>query len=347
MQSVPLPSPDTLVTTFPLGSSQAAQIAQYRTTAANILTQEDPRLALIVGPCSVHSSFGICAYAEKLTQLQEQLPHLFIVLRVYIEKARTCTGWKGLLYDSDLTGQTNLTKGLFAAREVLCKLTEYSIPLAMEFVDPIGAEYFSDLITWGFIGARTSASQVHRQLAASLHFPIGIKNTLDNDMEIAIEGVASARSLHERLYPAPNGQIASQICSGNPLTHIVLRGGKHGPNYQLPNIEQAHHKQLSHELYTPIMVDCSHGNSQKDPQRQIPILQDVLSNTPPNLLLGCMLESYLRGGSQPFDPPQITPYQSVTDPCLSWDETEQLLLWTEEYWSQKAIRAPSTESITV
>jgi 3-deoxy-7-phosphoheptulonate synthase len=250
-------------------------------------------------------------------------------MRVYVEKARTSLGWKGLIYDPCLTGQDDLLQGLSQARELLIALNDLGIGCATEFVDPLVAPYISDLISWGFIGARTSSSQPHRQLASHLPMPVGFKNSLDGNISIALHGIKAASHPHTFLFPNDQGTLQALSSSGNPYTHLVLRGSVKEANHSLSHLEQVYTLLHQEGLATKIMIDCSHGNAQGDFNRQQEVFHDVLKlrRQGHDALVGIMLESYLHPGKQEISipSPSLAYGVSITDPCLSWETTAELI----------------------
>lgn len=260
-------------------------------------------------------------------------------MRTYIEKPRTTLGWKGFLYQPNLYEQPDIEQGLFLTRKLFLELTDLSIPLAMEFVDPASAYYFDDLITWGAIGARTSSSQIHRQIASYLPFPIGFKNTIDGNIDIPIQGMIAASSSQSFFGISQEGQLSSLTSTGNPWTHLILRGSEDTTNYDPFSVKNAFEKEISYGISTPILIDCSHGNSKKSILKQKEIFLEILEqnldrDTP---LLGMMLESFLKEGHQEMSSSiPLDMHLSITDPCLGWETTEELILWAHESLSTKS-----------
>lgn len=323
------PTVATLKHLFPLSREGEQCIRRARQVCGDILSGKDPRFAVVVGPCSIHNLQEALEYASLLKQISPHVQDsLFLIMRVYVEKARTSLGWKGLIYDPLLNGQEDLARGVIEARKLLVALAERGIACATEFVDPLIAPYISDLISWGFIGARTSASQPHRQLASCLPMPIGFKNSLDGNIATALHGIKAASHPHTFLFPDDSGTVQPLSSAGNPHTHLVLRGSLDGPNHTDLNrvyalLEQEH-------LKSKIMVDCSHGNAQGDFNQQQQVFYEVLKyrRSGHEGLIGVMLESYLLEGKQEaLNPCRALSYGvSITDPCVSWAKTEELLL---------------------
>jgi 3-deoxy-7-phosphoheptulonate synthase len=326
----PFITPRELHQKYPASIEQQAFIADMRQEIRGILNGKDSRLLLIVGPCSIHDLEGAEEYAKKLKSLKNQVADSFLVImRTYFEKPRTALGWKGLIHDPLLDGSHQMELGLSLSREFLLKLAELKIGAACEFLDPAAAIYNGDLISWGCIGARTSSSQVHRQIASDLAMPIAFKNSTDGSVENAVNGCLAATYPHAYLGLSESGALKIHHSKGNPDAHIVLRGGESKPNYDPQSVRQAlqalHRAGLSQRL----LIDCSHDNSSKKYELQPKVfeeaLEQALRETP---IAGIMLESYLQGGSQPLRGPleQLRFGISVTDPCLSWEETESLVL---------------------
>lgn len=324
----PLTSPAVLAEEFPLVDEAVKFVADQRGSVERILTGEDPRLLVVVGPCSIHDLQSARVYAEKLKPLADELsPRLLVLMRVYFEKPRTILGWKGLINDPDLDGSYRINRGLRLARQLLCEITSLELGAATEFLDTTIGQYYADLVSWAAIGARTTESQIHRELASGLSMPVGFKNRTDGDIQVAIEAILSARGRH--LFPSLTSHGAPAIfeTTGNPFCHLVLRGGKEtGPNYSQPHIKQS--KALLEKVGLPkfLMVDCSHGNSEKNPQRQCDVAFDVAAQRRNGEAAICsiMLESNLLPGRQEISS-NLTFGQSITDPCLGFDETSELL----------------------
>ena len=323
-----LSSPAEIERQFPLTPKIAAFVGKSREKGAKILRKEDPRLALLLGPCSIHDEGEALEYGEKVKQLQDKVDQRFLlIMRVFVEKPRTRLGWKGLLYDPYLDGSNDLEEGVRRSRKLLLDLNELGVPCSTEFLEPLAAPYLADLITWGLIGARTSASQPHRQLASGLPFPIGFKNGIHGELDTPISGILAARMPHAHFSIDREGKIAAVQTTGNPLAHLVLRGSNLGPNCDAPSIDTALRLLREHHLVEKLMVDCSHGNSGKDFHRQRWAFETVLKQHNPSIR-GLMLESNLLAGHQPLteELSQLHYGVSITDPCLSWKETEELVL---------------------
>lgn len=326
-----LPTPKELKSNFPLSSRNAEFIRASRQTAKNIVTRKDPRQVIIVGPCSIHDTNQGLDYAKQFKELAEKIaPSCFLIMRAYIEKPRTLSGWKGLVYDPDLDESHDLEEGLFQARKFFVDLTEMEIPIATEFLSPIVSTYVDDLVSWGFIGARTSSSQIHRELASLFPFPIGFKNSLDGNVEAAISGVMTASNPHTFFHINDQGRLCKVKSSGNPYGHVVHRGSLFASNYDEKSILKTMKNLQQLGMPPRILVDCSHGNSQKDYEKQKEVFYSVLNQIESgnSHILGMMLESHLKAGSQPLtqDLTALEEGISITDPCMDFSETEELLL---------------------
>lgn len=329
MTITPLPSPCEIKKLLPVPDRTAMFIENARKAASGIVIGKDPRKALIIGPCSIHERTSAFEYAKRLRELSQKVEHTcFLVMRVYVEKPRTSKGWKGLLYDPHLNGSHDIQTGLLWTRELLLSLSEMQIPCATEFVDPLAGLYFDDLVSWGFIGARTSASQPHRQFASSLNMPIGFKNSTDGSLESAIHGVQSAREPHACIHIDPHGKLCAIHTKGNPYSHIVLRGANEFTNYDPTSVQEALEKLNKAGLPERLLIDCSHGNCQKKWDKQqdafLAVLEQIERGN--DKILGLMLESHIESGSQRLEDPSLLKYAvSITDPCLDWKATEDLV----------------------
>lgn len=326
-RSLPLPSPGAMRERLPVDARLAAQIQAHRQTVRDILNGTDDRLLVITGPCSLHDPKAALEYGHRLSELSRQLDDkLFLVMRAYVEKPRTTVGWKGMLYDPHLDGSNDIATGLNVSRHLLLDLARLGLPLATELLHPMAADYLGDLLSWAAIGARTTESQIHREMVSGLPIPVGFKNGTDGSIDVASDAMGAAEHPHTHLGIDDNGHSALLQTAGNPDTHLVLRGGHHGPNYDADSIRQAvgalHAKGRNHRL----IVDCSHANSGKDPLRQPEVLHDLLQQraSGENPIAGVMLESHLQDGKQPLQKP-LQYGLSITDGCLGWDRTEQLL----------------------
>ena len=344
----PLPSPREYQERWPITDSITQTVAQGREAIADILSGRDDRLLIIAGPCSIHDTQAGLEYAGRLKELADRFQdRLLIAMRVYFEKPRTTVGWKGLVYDPYLRGSIDMSEGLHMAREFLLKVSEMGLLATTEFLDPIIPQYLADLISWAAIGARTSESQTHRQMASGLSMPVGFKNGTGNSIQLAVDAVVSAQASHGFLGVDSEGQAAVVITKGNPDCHVVLRGGSRGPNYNADSIAEAvaliHHAGLR----TQLVVDCSHGNSDKDYTKQSIAFRSAVEqrlNGNPNIA-GLMLESHLIEGGQKLDESDPSKLQygiSITDTCIGWEETVGLLTDTYDSMSGSKTTAQST-----
>ena len=317
----PLVSPAILMEELPLGATSAAMISSTRTAIENIFNGSDDRLLVVVGPCSIHDPGAAIEYAKKLQQIVSQFEgELLLVMRVYFEKPRTTVGWKGLINDPDLDGSFNINQGLKTARKLLLDIAELGVPAGCEFLDTISPQFFADLVSWGAIGARTTESQIHRELASGLSMPVGFKNGTNGSMQIAIDAIGAASHPHHFLSVTKQGISAIITTSGNKDCHIILRGSNTGPNYD-PASQQAATAMLEKNHLPPrLMVDCSHGNSNKDFNRQPVVVEDLAQQIAAGntALCGVMIESNLFEGNQK-EP--LVYGVSITDACISWDTT--------------------------
>jgi len=304
----------------------------------NILAAKSNKMLAVIGPCSVHDAEAALEYAEKLASLSAKMKNIYIVMRVYFEKPRTSLGWKGLIVDPDMNGKFHISEGLVKARKLLLDINKMGLSAASEVLDPIIPQYISDLISWAAIGARTTESQTHRELSSGLSMPIGFKNGTDGQIDSAINGIISSRSSHSFMGINQKGQISIFNSMGNPSSHLILRGGKAGPNYYEDVLEDAAGIMKSKKLNPAIIVDCSHANSKKDFKKQSRVLRSVINQRLRGIecLKGFMLESNLVEGRQEIQFPvsKMIYGQSVTDSCIGWDDTEELLFWADENLNQ-------------
>jgi 3-deoxy-7-phosphoheptulonate synthase len=326
----PLISPALLHHELPITETAATLVSQTRDRIRNILRNEDHRLLVIVGPCSVHDVEAALDYGRQLATLRQEFAEdLEIVMRVYFEKPRTSVGWKGLINDPHLDDSYDINKGLHLARKLLLDLAEMGLPAATELLDPITPQYIADIISWTAIGARTTESQTHREMASGLSMPIGFKNNTDGSLQAAINAMLSASQPHHFLGINLHGLASIVATTGNPDTHLVLRGGKSGPNYDAKHINWAANELLRLNLNTRVMVDCSHANSLKDYNRQVQVLDAIAQQLHEGQrhLLGVMIESHLVAGNQsiPSDLSKLVYGQSVTDACVDIKTTATML----------------------
>lgn len=325
---------DSLVTPAELAQRYAvsATVAEHVTTSRKriekILNGDDRRLLVIVGPCSIHDLDAAMDYAQRLKGLRDKhQSRLEIVMRTYFEKPRTVVGWKGLISDPDLNGSYRVNHGIQLARKLLLQVNELGVPTATEFLDMVTGQFIADLISWGAIGARTTESQIHREMASALSCPVGFKNGTDGNTRIAVDAIRAARASHMFLSPDKNGQMTIYQTSGNPYGHIIMRGGKQ-PNYHPQDIAEACDTLREFDLPEQLVVDFSHGNCQKQHRRQLDVCDEVCQQirNGSSAIAGVMAESFLREGTQKVVVGQPVTYgQSITDPCLSWEDTEVLL----------------------
>ena len=315
-----------LLDEFPISDHAAKLVSETRVSIANCINGIDDRVVVLVGPCSVHDYNSAVEYADNLASIVDKYQgELLIIMRVYFEKPRTTVGWKGFINDPDLDGSFRINKGLKEARKLLLDILSKGIPCGTEYLDVISPQYISDLISWGAIGARTTESQTHRELASGLSCPIGFKNGTHGNIQIAVDAIKSARSKHHFLGVTKNGTSAIVSTKGNANTHIILRGGSDGPNYSKENIDYALDCQKKSNLDAGIMVDCSHGNSEKNYMKQ-PIVAASVSEliaSGESHIFGIMVESHLKEGNQKITE-NMTYGQSVTDACISWSMTEEV-----------------------
>ncbi|WP_229359072.1 3-deoxy-7-phosphoheptulonate synthase [Halomonas salipaludis] len=324
----PLPTPQALRQQLPLSAELRQRVAAQREAVKAILDGRDQRLLVVVGPCSIHDPQAAREYAENLSVLARQVEDkLLLVMRVYVEKPRTTVGWKGLAYDPHLDGSDDMAFGLAASRALMRDVVALGLPVATELLQPMVAGYLDDLLAWTAIGARTTESQVHRELASGLAAAVGFKNATDGGIQVAIDAIQAAA--HGHRYPglSASGQPILRHTPGNPHTHVVLRGGHGEPNYQVEHVAATRRALEAADLVPRLMVDCSHANSRKDHRRQSEVLLDVLDQrlAGETALCGVMLESQLFEGRQPLKPGAMRRGVSVTDACIGWETTEHLL----------------------
>ena len=323
-----LTSPEALIEKIPVSEAAGNTVSSARRAIHNILAGEDDRLLVIVGPCSIHDVDAAREYAEGLAALRAQLEeNLFIVMRVYFEKPRTTVGWKGLINDPDLNNTFQINKGLGMARQLLLDLGDMGIPTGTEYLDLISPQYLADLISWGATGARTTESQTHRELASGLSCPVGFKNATDGSIQIAIDAIGSASKPHHFLSVTKAGNSAIFKTAGNEDCHIILRGGTH-PNYDMFSVQDASEMLGNAGLPARIMIDASHANSRKIPARQVDVAGDIATQVArgSRSIFGIMLESHLVEGRQDVvEVVELTHGQSITDPCIGWEDTETVL----------------------
>ena len=328
-----LPPPEHLIRFFPIsGSPVEGLITQTRRSIHNIMAGQDDRLLVVIGPCSIHDPAAAMEYARRLkTQREKYAGTLEIVMRVYFEKPRTTVGWKGLINDPYLDESFRIDEGLRMARQLLIEINRLGLPAGSEFLDVISPQYLGDLIAWGAIGARTTESQVHRELASGLSAPIGFKNGTDGNIKIATDAIQAAAGGHHFLSVHKNGQVAIVQTNGNPDCHVILRGGK-APNYDAASVAAACADLAKAKLPTTLMVDCSHANSSKQHEKQLEVAKDIGSQVSrgSHSVFGVMVESHLQEGAQKFTPgkddsTKLEYGKSITDACLGWEQSLQAL----------------------
>jgi 3-deoxy-7-phosphoheptulonate synthase len=328
-----LPPPEHLIRFFPIAGTPVEKlISQTRKAIQNIVHGKDDRLLVVMGPCSIHDPAAALEYARRLKPLRDKYANtLEVVMRVYFEKPRTTVGWKGLINDPYLDESCRIEEGLRIARQLLIEINRAGLPAASEFLDVISPQYIGDLISWGAIGARTTESQVHRELASGLSAPIGFKNGTDGNIKIATDAIQAASRGHHFLSVHKNGQVAIVQTQGNKDCHVILRGGK-APNYDAASVAAACKELEAAKLPATLMVDCSHANSSKLHTRQIEVAKDIAAQMAggSHQVFGVMVESHLLDGAQKFtpgkdDPAKLNYGQSITDACISWDDSQNVL----------------------
>jgi 3-deoxy-7-phosphoheptulonate synthase len=323
-----LVSPAQLAEQIPLSKTTADFIIQSRKEIEAIISGEDKRLLVIIGPCSIHDTSAAIDYAKRLKKLRDKHHNeLLIVMRVYFEKPRTTVGWKGLISDPDLDKSFHVAKGLNLARQLLVDINEIGLPAGTEFLDMVTGQYISDLISWGAIGARTTESQVHRELASALSCPVGFKNGTDGNVKIALDAIKAASVPHVLYSPDKSGQMCIYRTHGNPFAHVILRGGK-VPNYSKADIQKTCEKLAQAALKQTIMIDCSHGNSFKDHNKQIDVARALAEQITQGeeSIFGVMIESFIEAGNQAVKADTPLVYgQSITDACIDLEVSEDIL----------------------
>src|SRR5256714_5656748 len=329
-QTVRLLTPRELKEQLPMSPAANRTVVAGREAVMRILEQKDPRLLVVAGPCSIHDVDSAREYGARLNELRKEVSgQMEVVMRVYFERPRTTVGWKGFINDPHLDNTYDIEAGLKKARRLLLDITAMGLPAATEFLDPIIPQYIADLIAWAAVGARTTESQTHREMASGLSMPIGFKNGTDGSLQIALDAMQSARTAHNFLGIDQDGITSIIRTTGNPAGHVVLRGGRSRPNYDAASIRETEVKLIQTGLPPVIMVDCSHANSGKEHARQEEVWRSVIEQRAAwaRSVIGVMLESYLKDGSQPFpkSPAQLRHGLSITDACLGWEATERLL----------------------
>ncbi|MDH3388432.1 MAG: 3-deoxy-7-phosphoheptulonate synthase [Gammaproteobacteria bacterium] len=322
-------TPESLMQELPLSEKAADTVTTARQQIYDVLDGKDDRLVVIIGPCSIHDTAAALEYADRLKKLSDELANdLIIIMRVYFEKPRTTVGWKGLINDPDLDGSFHINKGVRKARELLLDLAEKGVPAGHEYLDLISPQYISDLVSWGAIGARTTESQGHRELASGLSCPVGFKNGTDGGVQVAIDAMRAAQGTHHFISITLQGHSAIFTTAGNEYTHVILRGGSDRPNYDRVSVADVTEKLEASGLNPRLMIDCSHANSQKQFHKQVEVCRDIIHQikTGQDNIFGVMIESQLVEGRQDYrEGAELTYGQSITDACIGWDDSEILL----------------------
>lgn len=328
----PLYTPQKFMDMVPVKPEQIHTVFKSRNEIQNIINESSEKIIILVGPCSIHDVQACLEYANKLKKLSRKVDDkIMIVMRTYFEKPRTTTGWKGFINDPNLNDSFDVHEGLRKARGFLNQVLHIGLPTATEFLDPFMPQYYADLISWGAIGARTVESQTHRQLSSGLSMPVGFKNGTGGSIQIAIDAIIAAKNQHVFLGINEKGQASVVKTNGNPYGHLILRGGKAGPNYDEESVTSAAESLINNGLTPKLIIDCSHGNSNKDYKNQSKVFKSVIKQklNGQNAIFGLMLESHLNPGSQKIssNPNDLQYGVSVTDQCVGWDETEDLINW--------------------
>ncbi|WP_028647544.1 3-deoxy-7-phosphoheptulonate synthase [Nocardiopsis sp. CNT312] len=339
----PLIAPRDLIAELPLSAGQAALVSSSRAEVKRVIDGEDDRLLVVVGPCSVHDTASAMDYAHRLVELVPSVrDDLCVVMRVYFEKPRTTVGWKGLINDPALDDTYDVHRGLRTARKLLLDINALGLPAGTEFLDPITPQYIADAVTWGAIGARTTESQVHRQLSSGLSTPVGFKNGTDGDVQVAVDAVGAAAASHTFFGVDPAGSGSVVVTDGNPDCHVILRGGRKGPNFGAGPVNEALDVIAGAGLERRLMIDASHANSGKDHTRQPGVAAAIGAQIAEGQrgIVGVMLESFLVEGAQKLgDPAALTYGQSITDKCMGWETTERVLAELAESVQQRRKQA--------
>lgn len=328
--SEPLLTPAELKTAMPMSEAAVQTVVQTRNAIKKILLRKDPRMLLVVGPCSIHNKDLALDYAKRLQALSEEVGDKFlIIMRVYFEKPRTTVGWKGLINDPHLDGQTDIAHGLRLAREILNEIAHLGMGAATEFLDPFVPQYIADQVSWAAIGARTTESQTHREMSSGLSMPVGFKNNTDGNLHVAVNAMKSCKAMHSFLGITQEGQAAIIKTTGNKWSHVILRGGKGQPNYDPVSVREAIATLESAGVSPMVMIDCSHENSNKKPELQPVVLESVIEQRIDGTegIIGAMIESNIEAGNQKVgdDPASLQYGVSITDPCIDWPTTERII----------------------
>jgi len=339
-----LPAPHQLLKEIRRTESQSEFITRSRQEIHRIIFGDDRRFLLVIGPCSIHDAEAGIDYGRRLAALSEQVKdRICLVMRVYFEKPRTSLGWKGLIMDPDLDETANIDKGLRVARNFLRNIIDLGVPTATELLDPITPQYIADLVSWAAIGARTTESQTHRQMASGLSMPVGFKNGMDGTCQVAINAIKAAREVQTFLGINKEGQASAVTTAGNQNCHVVLRGGSSGPNYDADSVTKTATDLAKAGLEKAIMIDCSHGNSSKQPEKQVEVLGSIIEQIQSgnDSIIGAMMESNLGAGNQTFPAPFDTLEYgvSITDGCIDWKTTEAAVLKAYENLASRFAKA--------
>ena len=337
-----LSTPDEVRKELAVTDNSAKTIIGSRKIIENILDEKDDRIFVVVGPCSIHDPIAAIDYANKLKKISKEVSdNLFIIMRVYFEKPRTTIGWKGLINDPTLDGSFNINKGIRIGRKLLLDIVDLELPTGTEYLDLISPQYIADIISWGAIGARTTESQCHRELASGLSCPVGFKNGTDGNLQITFDAIKAASGAHHFLSVTKEGNSAIFSTSGNPYCHTILRGGTNKINYDVKSIEEVSARLEKANLPQQIIVDCSHANSMKDHKKQMVVINDLakqLSNGEKRIK-GLMIESNIVEGNQNINDPDLVYGKSVTDACIGWEDTEKALYILSEAIEKRKLNA--------
>ncbi len=330
----PLIAPAELKSQVQMSSASMETVVRAREVVEKIITKQDVRLLAIVGPCSIHDRDAALEYAGRLAALRREIDDsIFVVMRVYFEKPRTRLGWRGLILDPEMDGSYDIQEGLCRARSIMSDITAMGVPVGSELLDPIVPQYIDDLVSWAAIGARTTESQTHREMASGLSMPVGFKNGTDGSIETAVNALSSSLSPHSFIGIDQNGRTCVVNTTGNPVGHAILRGGRNGPNYHEEDVEEACERMAAAAIGPAVVIDCSHGNSRKDHTRQHKVLRSVVRQRIEgrNEIIGFMLESNIHPGRQEVgkEAGRLRYGVSITDACIGWEETADLLRWAD------------------
>ncbi|MBN2640113.1 MAG: 3-deoxy-7-phosphoheptulonate synthase [Victivallales bacterium] len=333
----PLSTPGEIKELYPASEELMQQVVDHRNQIKRILDRQEKKLMIITGPCSIHSEKSALEYGRRLLALQKKVgDKIFLIMRAYFEKPRTTVGWKGMMYDPDLNNSYNIEKGLREARKIFRELVMMGLPTATEILEPIIPQYIADLVSWTAIGARTTESQTHRQLTSGLSMPIGFKNATDGNVHVAVNAITSSASKHAFIGITDLGKISIFKSKGNKYGHVVLRGGNTMTNYSSECIAFTRIIMEKAGITPNIIVDCSHANSSKEPRKQLDVMQDVITqiSNGEDCIVGTMIESHIKEGSQSINSKPVDPEISITDACIGWEDTEACILEAHERLSK-------------